>query len=440
MTGSSDEVYETTVTRLAFGSCHNRRLGEAHQRKLTNRQYALDNATLSNNDDDGRHTVNIWESIARTKPNAWLWTGDAIYLPKKFKGDGPIQALKDEYDQTLAIPQYSKFVEGLSHGIFGTWDDHDYGGNDRGKEMADREARRDLFLDFLNVDKKSERRKRAGVYNSITFGEMDRKVKVIFLDTRWHRDLHMFPSLAASKVPLGSVISCFTRLLSATLSSVINTAGFKRPQMLGEEQWKWLESQVNESDAQINIIVSSVQVLTTNPVVESWGHFREEQLRLIRTIKDLSGCILLSGDVHHAELISIGHGDELLEVTSSGLTHSCKDPFYGRLCKPILESFSSHRSFDGAYVLEKNFGTLDIDWNQMQMTINIHNFEGRVKIQTTRPIKSSKRWTLHKILELGEKNKIPFSSLFLVNLLILVFLLKKLQSNLKVVSKDIKKS
>ena len=121
----------------------------------------------------------------------------------------------------------------------------------------------------------------------------------------------------------------------------------------------------------------------------------------------VEGLILLSGDVHHAEIldasagrrrreniqngsssgIDTSDGDELsseedwvkkgrlLEVTSSGMTHSCRDPFYGRLCGPILDKFPEHR-FDPAdngvdvgteprhpsYYTGKNFGSIEIDW------------------------------------------------------------------------------
>ena len=84
--------------------------------------------------------------------------------------------------------------------------------------MPNRSSRRDTFLNFLgNIPNNSPRRKRNGVYSSVTFGKGDRNVKVIFLDTRWNRDHYFIPSLAASRVPLGSVISCVTRLLTAFL-------------------------------------------------------------------------------------------------------------------------------------------------------------------------------------------------------------------------------
>ena len=48
------------------------------------------------------------------------------------------------------------------------------------------------------------------------------------------------------------------------------------------------------------------QVLTSNPLVESWGHFPRSRKRLLDLLQrtDPAGLVILSGDVHHAELAS----------------------------------------------------------------------------------------------------------------------------------------
>ena len=368
----SDSEFEENITTLAFGSCYNRHLAE----KL----------------EEEDESFNIWESVASIKPEAWLWLGDVIYLPKQ-KGDGSIESLKNEYSLMMSSSsRYKDFIGKLPIGVFGTWDDHDYGGNDRGKEMVNRSKRRDAFLDFLgNVSSKSSRRTREGTYSSVSFGTGEKKVKVIFLDTRWHRDRHILPSLAASHIPLGSVISCVTRFLTSFyFPSLIRN---DKRQMLGEDQWKWLENQVINSDARLNIIVSSIQVFTTNPYVESWGHFYLERDRLTKLIRNLPGLIILSGDVHHAEFTSVGAKQQLLEVTSSGMTHSCEGPFYGPLCEPILRTFPAHRldaSLSGrndegtGFFTGKNFGSIQIDWIHGLFKINIYDHEGKVQMSTTR--------------------------------------------------------
>ena len=75
--------------------------------------------------------------------------------------------------------------------------------------------------------------------------------------------------------------------------------------MLGETQWQWLEDQLGHSPADLNIVVSSIQVLTTNPLVESWGHFPHAKARLLDLLVRTrpKHLLLLSGGVHYAELL-----------------------------------------------------------------------------------------------------------------------------------------
>jgi alkaline phosphatase D len=46
--------------------------------------------------------------------------------------------------------------------VVGVWDDHDYGKNDAGKEWAAKDIVRDIFLDFVDEPKDSERRLQKG--------------------------------------------------------------------------------------------------------------------------------------------------------------------------------------------------------------------------------------------------------------------------------------
>jgi len=243
--------------------------------------------------------------------------GDSIYAPTK--GLASLETLKSQYDNMLTNQTigYSKFLASSSFlhgGIHGTWDDHDYGGNDYGLEMTQKNSRKHLFLDFLNVhNRHQQRRNRNGVYHSVTFGSPPHKVKIILLDTRWGREAHCIPSLGTTSIPLGSPLACITRWITAgfAIPSFLPDGWCTDGKVLEEEQWEWLEGQLRGSDAQVHVVVSSIQVLTTNPVVESWGHFPRERGRLLRLLNGveggsggvLEGLVLLSGDVHHAEIL-----------------------------------------------------------------------------------------------------------------------------------------
>ena len=75
--------------------------------------------------------------------------------------------------------------------------------------------------------------------------------------------------------------------------------------VLGSEQWDWLDSQLTDSTAAVHIIVSSIQVQTSNPLVESWGHFPASRARLISLLNKhrpagllLLGFVFCRGVVH----------------------------------------------------------------------------------------------------------------------------------------------
>ena len=402
-----DATYPNLIPKtIAFGSCHSRK----------------------NFDLSPPNQSNIWDAIASHRPDAFLWSGDAVYPPNKL-GNAPVTALRYELNQLLTNDTlgYSRtMLSGPTAppgGIHGTYDDHDYGGNDRGSEMPDRQERRDAYLDFLGVDNSndtssnSSRRSRSGLYSSVSFGTAPRKVLAIFLDTRWGRDRHCIPSIAAS-IPFGAVISCVTRWISAGFNLPSIFASCHNRKMLNEEQWEWLEEEIYNSDSQVHIIVSSVQVLTTNPVVESWGHFPEERDRLLRLLNKLPGLVLISGDVHHADVLDALAGIQphqrqqrthgIVEVTSSGLTHSCVGPFYGPLCAPILRAFATNRfrgvildnqrgregdssiAYHGEYFYTgRNYGTIDIAWagddstqNIGTVKVNVHNDTRHIVLST----------------------------------------------------------
>lgn len=102
---------------------------------------------------------------------------------------------------------------------------------------------------------------------------------------------------------------------------------------------------------------------------ESWGHFPQSKTRLLDLIKrqDPQGLVLLSGDVHHAEIsesIVVRSGGEeglLTEITSSGLTHTCADTLLTKiLCPKMIQTFHKHRIGPNKTFIGKNFGLFEL--------------------------------------------------------------------------------
>jgi alkaline phosphatase D len=393
---TADESYPNTIVhKIAFGSCHKNR-GIHHPFVLNNHNIEKDFSSDHSN---------IWNSILQQNPNVFIWAGDIIYTNRKSLAS--TLELKEQYDELLTnatIGYQSLLLLQQQHhnvSIIGTWDDHDYGGNDYGNEMPQRKERQDLLLDFLNVLWTSPRRRRKGVYSSVTYGTPPRMVKVIVLDTRSGRDRHCIPSVGAAPLPggIGSLIACITRFITAGLKLQYYIPKCRHAKVLDEDQWKWFEEELQTSAAQMNIVVSSIQVLTSNPFTESFGQFPSERERLLKIINQSDkNVIMLSGDVHHGEISGAQH--QFIEVTSSGMTHSCVDPFYGVMCGKMLRTYSSHRyhlgdvgTGDENFFLEQNFGTLTIDWGDVNdsnnsatrpatLSVDVHNVAGRVVLST----------------------------------------------------------
>ncbi|MEP1033100.1 alkaline phosphatase D family protein [Ekhidna sp.] len=264
----SDVTLNKEITRIAFGSC-------SVQDQPENQ---------------------LWAEVSATNPNLWIWLGDNIY------GDSEdMSILKKKYDLQKSHPDYQKLLNNTE--VIGIWDDHDYGVNDGGKEYVAKDESKEQLFEFLDVDKNHPARTRKGAYQSYTYKSSAGNVKIILLDTRYFRDSLKW-------------INPGTR----EKSSIINQNG----DILGEQQWKWLQSQLSESDIDLFILASGIQVIPSQHRWEKWANFPKSRARLLKTISTInSPLILLSGDRHLSEVSKIdvsGYDYPLYEFTSSSLT------------------------------------------------------------------------------------------------------------------------
>ena len=242
----------------------------------------------------------LWKEVKKNTPDLWIWGGDNIYSDT----DNASKMAKD-YKALKKQQGYLELVENLP--VMATWDDHDYGFNDSGIEFHKKKQAQKLFLDFFNVDKKSPRRKQSGIYNAKKFRTKEGSIKVIVLDTRYFRT----PLIKASK---GT-----KKRYKANMDS--------NSSVLGAAQWNWLENELNTSKADFNIIVSSIQILSSEHGFETWGNFPNEVEKLKNSIirSKAKGVFLVSGDRHISEFSKTTVSNlqyPLIDFTSSGLTHS----------------------------------------------------------------------------------------------------------------------
>ena len=307
--GGGKSRAEAPLTTVAFGSCNRQTLSQP-----------------------------LWIQIQQQQPQLWVWLGDNIY------GDTEDMAvLEQKYQRQKQQPDYQQLTQTTP--VIGVWDDHDYGVNDGGKEYPKREQSQQLFWDFIGEPADSPRRRQQGVYSAHTFGPAGQQVKVILLDSRYHRDT----------------------LHQAVRNEVKVNLPNETGDILGEEQWAWLEKELRDSPAQIHLIGNGIQVLPEDHRFEKWANFPQARQRLLDLIasSQAKGVILLSGDRHMAEVSKIEHPGiayPLYEITSSGLTHTQKEP--------ATPEVNRHRAGD-TVVYHLHYGLLLIDWAHQQVDVQI---------------------------------------------------------------------
>ncbi|MFT5012235.1 MAG: alkaline phosphatase D [Dinoroseobacter sp.] len=293
----------------------------------------------------------IFNAILSEPKDAFVFLGDNIYgdtedmevLAQKYKKLGANSLVKELRETT---PTYA------------IWDDHDYGENDGGKDYPQKEASKELLLDFWKVPTDSPRRTREdGLYGSYVVGQGTHQIRIILPDLRYQRD------------DLTSVgkLDFFTDRRPKNMGPYSKSVG----SMMGEQQWEWLAAELQKPEA-LKIIASSLQVLSDFTGWEAWGNFDDKQ-RLLDLIKKhrVNGVMLISGDTHWGEISRLEAGLDypLWDVTSSGLTEEWKQ-------------VSPNKNRVSEATTEVNYGFISVNWANEDPSIHfgLKDVEGKLVV------------------------------------------------------------
>lgn len=302
--------------RIAFGSC-------AHQ----------------------DHEQPILREVVAVGPEIFVYLGDNIYGDTLDMG-----VLQAKYDKLAGKGEFQDLRAKVA--VTATWDDHDYGTNDAGKEFPMKEDSRRIFLDFWKVPKTSPRRTRPGIYGFHEYREGDRAIQLILLDTRFFRD------------PL-------KRKTGPPWKNDYEPDPDSGKTFLGEDQWKWLEGKLSQP-ADVRIIATSIQFSHEYNGYESWTNLPVERQKMADLIRKTraNGVVFISGDVHWGEIsrLPVEKGYPLFDVTSSGLTED-------------WETVEPNENRVGPAIRANNFGMIEIDWTKEdpEIALGVHAIGGKEK-------------------------------------------------------------
>lgn len=325
--GTLMHVHAGEISRIAFGSC-------VHQDR----------------------PQPIWQAVNAAAPDVFVFLGDNIY------GDSENpDVLQSKYQQLGQVTGFQQLRAQTE--VVAIWDDHDYGVNDGGVEYPSKAASRQVMLDFWGEPAQSARRTRSdGIYTSYLYGEPGRRVQLILLDLRWNR--------SALRELADPVKQAARHALDMGPYEASLDAGAT---MLGETQWMWLQQQL-QTDADLRVIGSSIQLLADFTGWESWANFPADRQRFFNLLQAAPHVptVIISGDTHWSEFSRIDQAGlpyPLVEMTSSGLTEE-------------WHAISPNRHRVGDAFAEANFGVLDIDWSGTQpaVSLKIRDVQGDVLI------------------------------------------------------------
>ncbi len=301
----------------------------------------------------------VMRSVAGEEADLFLMIGDNVYGDK----DGPAyrnnEADLDELRESfrdLAARDDFKAVR-AKFPMMVAWDDHDMGANDAGKEFPFKRLAERIHERFWGIDDQDVGAY-PGTYYARTFGPPGQRTQVIMLDTRFFRSA-LTPTDAWGKPGKERYIP----------------SADPAQDMLGNDQWTWLENRLQDP-ADVRLIISSIQVLPTDGHgFEAWHTLPLEQQRLYRLIRETeaNGVVFVSGDRHTAFLYE---DKTALPYPVSEITASSVNVTFATTTVE-MDSAQIGEGYPPA-----NYGAIGIDWTGGTVSLEVKSETGETVRET----------------------------------------------------------
>ena len=277
----------------------------------------------------------IWSTIQKDEVNAFIFLGDNVYGDDNSSGE--LNILQKAYSkQKLKLPSWLSEKD-----IYSIWDDHDYGENDGGNSYKGKKESQELFLNFWGIPNDDQRYTQEGIYFDHEFIADGVRVHLIGLDTRYFR----------------------SELDGGFRSYKVNDND--QATILGTNQWSWLNKTIKK-DADLIILMTSIQLLATNHAYEKWSLFPSERKKMLKLIDGLdTTTIILSGDRHRAGIYKYNN---IYEITASALNKPSS-----RKSSKETDPLLLHEMY-----VKENYGLMLIDGGSRKVKFSLKDIEGNI--------------------------------------------------------------
>ncbi len=273
--------------------------------------------------------MNIYDSIARQKPDMMLWGGDYLYL-READWDSE-SGLRYRWKRDRGVAQQQGLLRTGHH--FAIWDDHEYGPNDSNSSYALKGESLKLFKRYF-ANRSYGLPETPGVFGNFNFNDAE----FFLTDNRYYRDNDYL--IAEDKALLGAV------------------------------QLRWLKNALLASVAPVKIIVLGNQMTNAINTYEGWDNFPRERADMLKFLVDqkIDGVVILSGDRHFTEMLKTERAGTypLYELTCSPLTS-------GISASAVAEKNNPQIVAD-TFVAEANFCTVEFSGTQKDRKLTIRSF------------------------------------------------------------------
>ncbi|MFE7777142.1 alkaline phosphatase D family protein [Streptomyces sp. NPDC057445] len=219
----------------------------------------------------------VWTKIMEEGCDSFVMLGDTPYVDTS-----DLKPARKKHRTFLVQPEISKMISSMP--VWATWDDHDFGGNDKHGDYASKRQNRTAFVNYRanasfgqTADGRilTKREDGEGIYTSFRRGP----IEVFLLDPRW-----------------------FSRTAPSWADPDKSTC-------LGTVQWNWLRERLTRSTAPFKAIATGmIWDDKQNSESDDWGTYSHERDAIYDFIatERIPGCFLIGGDIHVSRALNYG--------------------------------------------------------------------------------------------------------------------------------------